>query len=184
MSEKYVMSKIKALDRQISPLIEKLQRQAGNLSFRPICRLDDEKKIAKQQYPGVYFIEIHIDRKRFKTVNKWLDKFKADWDADHPRKHFYMPGTKAKRIKEHPRLKAWMPLYIGIRKTTIAERIHQHMSLEARANTGGLKLKSRGKVRLHDLRLSTIELELESYSAMMPAIESTLRNRLNPILGV
>jgi hypothetical protein len=57
------------------------------------------------------------------------------------------------------------------------------MSLKAAANTGGLKLKSRRGIRLRDLRLSTIELELQAYAAMMPAIEPTLRNKLHPILG-
>jgi hypothetical protein len=160
----------------------KLDRQARNLVFHRICKLDNERKIAKQEYPGVYLIEIRVDRKRFTNVEEWLDEFKEEWDGDEPKKHF-TPGTRAKRIKEHPRLLAWMPLYIGIRKTTIAERISQHMSLKASANTGGLKLKCRGKIRLRDLRLSTIELELKSYNAMMPAIEMVLRNRFNPILG-
>jgi hypothetical protein len=182
VTEKYVLSKIRALDREIDPLIAKLSRQAQNLVFHRVCRLDNEKEIAKQQYPGVYLIEIHVDRKRFKSVAAWLDEFKEDWDGDEPKKHF-TPGTKAKRIKEHPRLLTWMPLYLGIRKTTIAERISQHMSLEASANTGGLKLNCRGSIRLRNLRLSTIELELKAYNAMMPAIEVALRNRLNPILG-
>jgi len=182
MSEKYVMSRIKDLDRQITPLIATLQHHAKRLAFRRVCRLDDEEMIARQLYAGVYLIEIHVEVRRFKTVEKWLEKFKAEWDGDRPKKHF-TPGTKAKRVKEHPRLKAWMPLYLGIRMTTVAERIQQHMSLKAAANTGGLKLKSRRKIRLHDLRLSTIELELNSYASMMPAIESTLRNELHPILG-
>ena len=41
--------------------------------------------IARQPYAGVYLIEIHVEVRHFKTVEKWLEKFKAEWDGDRPK---------------------------------------------------------------------------------------------------
>jgi hypothetical protein len=76
-----------------------------------------------------------------------------------------------------------MPFYLGIRKTTITERVMQHITLPAQANTGALKLASRKNVKLSEFRLSTIRLKLQAYDSIMPIIERATRRKLNPIAG-
>ena len=173
---------IKALDRRIAGLVGKAQRSAAKLKFRRICSLDDGATIAKQTYAGIYFIEMRVDRERFKSVDAWIDHFRDRWENDRPRRHF-TPGIKQGRVARHQTLRKWMPFYLGIRKTAVADRVNEHIGLRARANTGGLKLACRRNIKLSDFRLSTIQLELKEYDAMMPKIERALRNRLNPITG-
>jgi hypothetical protein len=182
MTANAAMAEIKALDHKVSALLKKAQNQARNLEFTRICKLDDEAKIAEQKYPGAYLIEIRVDCKRFKTIEAWVTFFKANWDNDTPGMHF-TPGIKARRVAKHKRLRAWMPFYLGIRKTFVADRVKQHINLRPKANTGGLKLKSRKKVKLSDFRLSTIELRLREYDAIMPKLERALQDSLNPIAG-
>jgi hypothetical protein len=76
-----------------------------------------------------------------------------------------------------------MPFCLGIRKTTVAERVLQHITLPARATTGGLKLASRRNVKLSAFRLSTLPLKLNACDSIMPTIERAMRKKHNPIAG-
>ena len=163
-------------------MVENALSHAGSLRFSRICHLDDSTTIRDQTYPGLYFIEVRVNLARHETVTEWATWFKDRWDNDRPRGHF-TPGIKPGRVTEHQRLVEWMPFYLGIRKTTVMERVMQHITLPANANTGGLKLASRKRVKLSDFRLSTIRLELQAYDSIMPIIERAMRRRLNPIAG-
>lgn len=182
MSVYITIVKIKKLDAKVASIVKEALVHAGRLRFKRVCRLDDQAAIRKQTYPGLYFIEIRVDRQLHRTVQEWIEWFRPRWEKDAPRMHF-TPGIKAGRVARHTCLKEWMPFYLGIRKTFVAHRVMQHIELSANANTAGLKLKSRKNVKLSDFRLSTIRLELEAYDAIAPRVEWALRNKLSPITG-
>jgi hypothetical protein len=175
-------AEIKKLDNKIKIMVEKALSHSATLRFSQICSLNDLSTIQRQKYPGLYFIEVRVNLARHNTVEEWASWFQDRWDNDGPRMH-YTPGIKAGRIKEHKRLRAWMPFYLGIRKTTVAQRVMEHIRLPAKANTGGMKLASRKKVKLREFRLRTIRLELHAYDSIMPIIERAMRKKLHPIAG-
>ncbi len=173
---------IKKLDAKVAAMVRKALVHAERLRFKRICRLDDQSAIRKQTYPGLYFIEIRVDRQLHRTVQEWIEWFRPRWERDEPRMHF-TPGIKDGRVAKQTRLREWMPFYLGIRKTFVAHRVMQHIELSANANTAGLKLRSRKNVKLSDFRLRTIRLELEAYDAIAPRVERALRNKVSPITG-
>jgi hypothetical protein len=175
-------AEIEKLDSGITTMVENALVHADSLRFSRICRLNDLATIRNQIYPGLYFIEVRVNLARHKTVREWANWFQDRWDNDEPRGHF-TPGIKAGRVARHDRLSEWMPFYLGIRKTTVKERVMQHITLPAKANTGGLKLASRKNVKLSEFRLSTIQLKLQAYDSIMPIIERAMRRKLHPIAG-
>lgn len=62
-------------------------------------------------------------------------------------------------------------------------RVKEHIFKELGKNTFALKLMERTNLKNETFRLSTIKLEVENYDWIVPVIENSLRNRINPIIG-
>ena len=131
-------------------------------------------------YSGIYLIEIKNNGKFF-TYNDWVQNFKSEWE-DNQYVAKFTPNLKKVRIRAHQVLSEWMPLYIGKSKN-IGSRIHEHIYKDLEKTTFALKLMARVNLKNETFRLKTIKIEVVNYDAIIPRIESQLRNRINPIIG-
>lgn len=89
------------------------------------------------------------------------------------------------RIKSHTpvKLNQWIPLYIGKSKN-ISKRLQEHVfSKDMNAKTYALKLSHRKNLMGKSFRITAIEVNVKNYDLILPVLESTLRNRINPIIG-
>ncbi len=75
-----------------------------------------------------------------------------------------------------------VPLYIGKSKK-ISGRVHQHIYSAIEKTTFALKLNAREHAKKELFRLSIIPIPYENYNWIVPVVENTLRNQLNPIIG-
>jgi len=174
---------LQRLDKELSMLRRAFSEIARDVSFEYIDSLTSEAAIHRQNYQGVYLIELHTSDTH-QDLDSWFEAFHAHWD--HPRfKDKFTPSTKKKRIAAHKSLLEWMPLYIGKSKK-IGARIWEHINLDLDAKTFALKLRQRPELELGKLRLSTInfaKLGIENYDLIAPALEQAMRDRLNPLVG-
>lgn len=158
---------------------------ARTLEFQQICEFDLEscgttipwKDIV---FPGIYFIEIKNDLIH-ETFPAWVDNFRIEWEHQDYKRHF-VSNLRKVRINQHTELNEWIPMYIGKSKQ-IGGRVHQHIYKELGKPTFALKLNARENMRDKTFRLSVIKVPHENYDWVMPVIEKTLRDKLNPIIG-
>lgn len=179
------MEKLESINKRLEEVNKELVRYANTLEFQIICEFDLEncgtaipwKDVV---FSGIYFIEIK-NESDFDTFPAWIDYFRPEWEHEDYKKHF-VSNLRKVRINQHAELKEWVPMYIGKSKQ-IGSRIHQHIYKELGKPTFALKLKARNNMRDKIFRLSTIKISNENYDWVMPVIEKTLRNKLNPIIG-
>jgi hypothetical protein len=169
------------LDRQLQRLLARFELAASKLRFRQICLLSQGQTIARQQYRGVYLIEIKTPG-RDDSLAGWIKSFQAQWD--HPRfARAFTNTTKQKRIRKHKRLREWMPLYIG-RSQKVGHRVGEHIALPRKARTFAMKLRMRGTFfKRNQFRLRTIKIDTQHYHVWAPILERVLRDKHNPIVG-
>lgn len=174
------MDSITAFDRNLSSLFERFSAIAGEVTFNPICELDDYETIARQQYPGIYLIEIKV-LERHPSFNAWAVWFQSEWvRPEYERMH--VPNPKKKRLSVHSELAEWVPLYIGKSKN-IAKRVWEHIHLKLEQPTTSMKIGRRANMANQRFRLSTVRVDVENYDLIMPKLEAALRDKHNPILG-
>jgi len=156
-------------DWEFSPIKE---FQLGEDTFE-VCNTDHD-------FQGIYFFELLInDITSDKTI--WAEQFRQFWE--HPDYHKrFVPGIKKIRVNAHSQLKQWMPIYIGKSKH-IGKRINEHILLGILKTTFAMKLKARTNLHGQTFRVSAIRLQVTNYDAIMPQIETALRNKYNPIIG-
>lgn len=97
----------------------------------------------------------------------------------------WLPGQlKSLRSDDHGNggLSEWMPVYLGKSKN-VARRVLEHINLPLEKTTFALKLKARPAMALRAFRFHALELKVENYDIIAPALESALRNRLHPLIG-
>jgi hypothetical protein len=169
-----------ALDQSLTKLFMNFEALANELNFQVICELSDDTTIEKQNYPGIYKIDIK-NHGIYENVTDWIKWFKDNWEHDDYHRKF-TPNTKKKRIAAHSKLEEWIPLYIG-KSNNIAGRVWEHNNLQLEKPTSALKLRERKNMARHTFRLSTICIKVDNYDLIMPRIEQFLRDRHNPILG-
>lgn len=174
------VNQIAEIDRTLTTLFEGFVNLTEQLRFTPICDLSDEATVAKQQYAGIYKIDIEVTEPH-KTLTEWISWFTAEWVQERYERKF-VPNPKKKRLAAHSELAQWMPLYLGKSKN-IAGRVWEHINLKLAQPTTAMKLKERSNMANQRFRLSTIRVEVENYDLIMPKLESALRDKYNPVLG-
>ncbi len=180
------MENIFKIDTEITGYVNSLEKEVDNISFEEVCEFKLNKDHIEEipwgtlNYPGVYLLEIKNDN-IFNDFTSWVSNFKSQWEDEKYVKNF-TPNLKLKRIKKHSQLEDWIPIYIGKSKR-IEGRIHEHIFKELHKTTFALKLNARDNLVNSRFRLSTIKLDLTNYGALMPIIESKLRNKINPLIG-
>lgn len=155
-------------------------RCSSNGSTVFVCELSDETKVATQSFPGIYRIDISTTESAC-NVSEWIERFRIEWEHDDFKKKF-TPNLKKKRIAFHTVLPEWMPLYLGKSKN-VSSRVLEHIHLPLEKTTFALKLKARPEMEKYRLRLHVLPVLVQNYDLIVPALESALRNRFNPLIG-
>lgn len=180
------MEKILKIDKDISSYIDELKIEANKINFNILCEFKLDKNDIKEipwetfHYPGVYLFEIK-NNNRYDNFESWVSNFKDKW-MDSKYIKCFTPNLTKKRVKEHKTLNEWIPIYIGKSKS-VEGRVHEHIFKDLSKTTFALKLNSRDNLYEETFRLSTVNINLRNYNSLMPLVESTLREKINPILG-
>ena len=180
------MNEINRIDSEISISAKKLKEEVKNLNFKEICEFNLNKEHISEipwgtlKYPGIYLIEIKNDGNS-DSFDTWIENFKSKWEDEKYLKCF-TPNLKKKRIEKHTELTEWIPIYIGKSKR-IEGRVHEHIFKELHKTTFALKLNARENMENERFRLKTIKCEVDNYNMIVPAIESQLRDKINPLIG-
>ena len=180
------MNEINRIDEEITISAKKLKEEVKNLTFEEICEFNLNKEHIPEipwgtlNYAGIYLIEIKNDGNS-DSFRTWVENFKSKWE-DEKYLRCFTPNLKKKRIVKHSELSEWIPIYIGKSKR-IEGRIHEHIFKELHKTTFALKLNARENMENERFRLKTIKCEVENYNMIIPAIETQLRNRINPLIG-
>lgn len=179
------MDHIHKLDTALNELFRDFDQIAGSIPFTPIGNLLNDALVEKQEYPGVYFIEVNTANTSLQTVEQWINQFCIEWLDEQYIKQF-VANPRKKRMKVHlqrDQLDDWMPLYIGKSKH-IDRRLWEHVHLELSKKTFALKLKARPTMMSRDWRFSTINLSgVQNYDVLAPKIENAMRRKYHPIVG-
>lgn len=175
---------LEEISGQLSEIHSELKSYCSTLNFEQICEftMDNCQDMPWERLstPGIYQIEIK-NISTFTDFTSWVGNFRAEWE-DSMYKRKFVPNLKMKRIKQHTELKDWIPLYIGKSKS-IRGRVHQHIYSEIEKTTFALKLNARVHAKKEVFRLSIIPIPHANYNWIVPVIENTLRDQLNPIIG-
>lgn len=174
------MHRLLELDLKLSPLLSQLRHVASELEMPLVCSLADETAIAQQTYPGIYRIDISTAGASG-TVGDWIEAFRVEWEHEDFKKKF-TPNLKKKRIAKHQSLPEWLPLYLGKSKN-VGARVLGHINLPLDKTTFALKFKARPCMTKHALRLHTLQVRVQNYDLIVPALESALRDRFHPLIG-
>ena len=180
------MNSITPIDSSITSIVEEVKTFASKMKFNIICEFEVSANANESipwdqiKFPGIYFIEIK-NCNSFNDFKAWASDFTEKWmDEKYLRK--FVANPKKGRINQHKELSDWIPLYLGKSKN-ISKRVFEHVFLGLDKPTFALKLASRSNLNNHRFRLSCIEVRVENYDTIMPILEKSLRNRLNPIIG-
>jgi hypothetical protein len=179
------MIELNEIDNELSKQFNLLYAKFKKTEFKNICEFKlenagDTIPWNSLVYQGVYLIEIK-NSGNFKSFELWVENFKREWVNEKYLKKF-TPNLKKKRILSHSELHKWIPIYIGKSKN-IGSRIHGHIYKELDKTTFALKLMARENLKNDSFRLSTININVENYDAIVPKIEWQLRERINPLIG-
>jgi hypothetical protein len=179
---------LKEIDNGITKQLDELKNIITNFKPKEICQfnLSQDETILRNEfsqlnYSGIYLIEIE-NNKKFKNFNSWIEDFKKEWENENCK---FTPSLKNKRIKKYldiEDLQDWIPIYLGKSKK-IKTRIEEHIFHELDNSTFGLKLCARANFKENRFRLSAIEIKVTNYDAIIPVIESGVRDIFNPIIG-
>jgi len=180
------MSQFEEINSKIKDLNTQLVDYATKLEFESKCEFTLENCNTSVPWDeikgkGVYLIEIR-NNKNFNDFKTWVENFRLEWENPLYKRRF-VPNLKKIRIKNQDgKFDEWIPLYIG-KSNNISGRVLEHIHKRLDQNTFALKLNAREHAKKETFRLSIIQIPTENYNMIMPVIESTLRKKINPILG-
>lgn len=180
------MNSIHEIDEQLTAQSEQLKAAAADLFFLPAFEFDlspsglEDIPLDSLAYSGLYQIEVK-NSGNHATIHSWVTAFVAGW-TDPRYKRMFVPNPKKGRIMKHLTLSDWIPLYIGKSKN-ISKRVWEHIHLGLQQPTFALKLKHREHLLNDTFRLSTVRIDVENYYWIMPVLERSLRDKVNPIVG-
>lgn len=174
------MNRILEIDKVLTEKLAGFIKIAESLSFDVIGDIRNEDLINEHDYSGVYLIEVE-NNTSFNDFQSWFYQFQSAWELPEYKK-CWTPNSKKKRIDKHTALGQWVPLYIGKSKR-VSKRLLTHLNLKLEQPTTSLKLKARTNMNSLNFRFSTIKVDVKNYDIIMPMLEKTLREQINPILG-
>ncbi|WP_371142422.1 hypothetical protein [Burkholderia cepacia] len=175
------MERIYALDKILSKAFADFAAISDEIDLPLICDLSDDAPISRLTYSGIYRIDIATLATPDTSVSAWMQAFRAEWEhEDYKRK--FTPNLKKKRINRHRSLPEWLPLYLG-KSRNVGARVLEHLNLGLDKTTFALKLRARPTMATRAFRLHVLELRVENYDLIAPALEAALRDRFNPIVG-
>lgn len=174
------MNRITEIDSALTETLIGFSKIAESLNFEVSGNIRNENLINQHDYPGVYLVEIK-NNTSFNDFESWFNYFQYNWELPEYKKN-WTPNTKKKRAEKHTSLGDWVPLYIGKSKR-VSKRLLTHLNLKLEQPTTSLKLKARTNMNAENFRFSTIKVDVTNYDIIMPMLEKSLRDKINPILG-
>lgn len=173
------------IETQLLEINKNLKEYAKNLEFIELCEFtleNCEKAIPWETLDcsGLYLIEIK-NNTNHNTFEEWIAAFQILWE-DKNYKYKFVPNIKKMRIRTHSELTDYIPMYIGKSKK-IKGRVYEHIFKDINKTTFALKLKARENIKHEAFRLSFLRIDTDNYDWIVPVIERTLRNKINPIIG-
>ncbi|MRG48641.1 hypothetical protein GFS24_26235 [Chitinophaga sp. SYP-B3965] len=183
MDEIYCIQELADIDKTITAEAIRINEIAKKLRFTDSVEFElngDTNGIrpTSNKLKGVYFFEIKNSHSLF-DAEKWVSSFRIKWEDWE---HYWVPGIKDKRVREHKKFDDWIPLYIGKSKN-IGSRINEHIHMECTKHTFAMKLKARPNLFGEIFKVSWIPIDVKNYDMIVPSIESALRNIYHPIIG-
>lgn len=175
------MDRIAQLDQQLTQTLRSIPDIAAELEMPFICLLSDESEIEKQNYPGLYRIDVQTAGAETELA-AWVAEFRLAWGQHAVSEYAYAPSFKQKRISKHTELLEWMPLYLGKSKN-IGKRVLEHIHLSLHKRTYALKLKARPAMAARVFRLHCAKVDVHNYDVIVTELERALRNRWHPLIG-
>lgn len=174
-----------SIEKQLLEINKNLKEYATNLEFVELCEFtieNCEKTIPWKTLDcsGLYLVEIK-NNTNHNTFKEWITAFQILWE-DSKYKYKFVPNIKKMRIRTHSELTDYIPMYIGKSKK-IKGRVYDHIFKDINKNTFALKLKARENIKNETFRLSFLKIDTNNYDWIVPVIERTLRNKINPIIG-
>lgn len=173
------------IETQLLEINKNLKEYAKTLEFVELCEFTIEN--CEETIPweaidcsGLYLIEIKNNTKH-NTFKEWITDFQILWE-DRNYKYKFVPNIKKMRIRTHSELTDYIPMYIGKSKR-IKGRVYEHIFKDINKTTFALKLKARENIKNETFRLSFLRVDTNNYDWIVPVIERTLRNKINPIIG-
>jgi hypothetical protein len=177
--------KLSTIDKAILLQAKEIKQLSDQLTFIHITDFElseDTPIICNNSFDrnGIYFFEI----KNAGTLDKaqWIEEFNLLWNIQHLKEVIWFPGIKLRRVRAHTSFSEWIPFYIG-KSIYVGRRINEHIHQSGLQHTFSMKLKARQNLRGWQFRVSWIPLDVHNYEMIAPAIESALRDKLNPIIG-
>jgi hypothetical protein len=174
------MNRILEIDKVLTEELAEFIQIAESLNFDVIGDIRNEDLINEHDYSGVYLIEVE-NNTSCDDFESWFNQFQIDWELPKYKKCWTL-NSKKKRVEKHTVLGQWVPLYIGKSKR-VSKRLLTHLNLKLEQPTTSLKLKARANMNSLNFRFSTIKVDVKNYDIIMPMLEKTLRDQINPILG-
>jgi len=180
---------IKMMDALISEALRPLKEVAASIDIPErflICSDIDYKVLLPKagtdglNYAGIYRIDVRTTGAGG-DLGKWIKDLEDELVSGCDRKS-YTPTMKKKRVSKHLELTEWMPLYLGKSKN-VRKRVLEHVYLPLEKPTFALKLMARGMIPSRQFRVHALELQVENYDVIAPALELALRDKFNPLVG-
>lgn len=180
------------LDNSINTALEIFDRELSTLSFdssKTVSfmlteNLNSDFLSTECCGSGVYFFELRLpnDYRFGKKTTTILQNIKKQW-KHHSVKGMWSPGIKDTRVNAHKNfLGEWIPFYIG-KSRNLDKRIREHIFQDREKTTFGMKLKARKNLYGLEFRVNYIKIDVKNYDMIVPYVESTFRNKYNPIVG-
>jgi hypothetical protein len=177
------IDQLNEIDLALSNEASRISQLADKLIFEYITEFELNNDVppiphAVTRKQGVYLFEIKNNNLSL-DKESWVAAFEDLWKNTDV---IWVPGMKKSRIHAHSHFNEWIPLYIG-KSRDIGGRITEHIHQVKDRRTFSMKLKARTNLHGNVLRVSWTPLDVVNYDMIAPAIESMLRDRINPILG-
>lgn len=175
------MERIIRLDQQVTKLLSGFRLIAEALEMPEFCALSDLDRVAVlDDIAGLYRIDVKVEEPSSDAAD-WITELRQEWEQEQYKRKF-TPNFKLKRMKKHSTLQEWMPLYLGKSKH-VGKRVREHVQLPLDATTFALKLRARPEMDRREFRLHVLPVPVVNYDFLVPALESALRDRFNPLIG-
>lgn len=177
------LKSINEIDFKLNEVREIITGHCKNLKFDEIFKFRLSQNVPyldsnSYNANGIYLFEIKNTEPTL-SVHEWTLKFNGLWKNDAVT---YYSAVRKMRVNSHNKFDEWVPIYLG-RASHVGLRINEHIHSAADKRTFSMKLKARNNLYGEEFKVSLITLKIQNYNMIAPIIESTLRNKLNPICG-
>lgn len=174
------MIDLKKFDDTFKEILDKIEEEVDSLNIDSPEWYKYKFKLSEYENSKITTLDINQGIYIFYIHRNSFDNFRKKWDTSKIKR--YSPKIISGRIESYEKTKEkWIPIYIGKSKELL-KRIPQHINLTEKQSTSSMKLKARG-FKDETFAVKIIPLETNHYGFIAHSVESTLRKKVNPIVG-